>query len=66
MQYPNYSLISYTQVELRWSKFSELLLPLGLGKDLINQIISCFAITTQAYRKGQSRWCKRQSFTRPR
>ena len=51
MQYPNYSLISYTQVELRWSKFSELLLPLGLGKDLINQIISCFAITTQGYRK---------------
>lgn len=49
MQYPNYSLISYTQAELRWSKFSEVLKP--LGKDLINQLIQCFGITTQTYRK---------------
>lgn len=49
MLYPNYSLISYTQAELRWSKFSEQLKP--LGKDLINQLIQCFAITTQTYRK---------------
>ncbi len=49
MEYPNYSLVSYTQAELRWSKFSELLQP--LGKDLINQLIQCFAITSQTYRK---------------
>lgn len=49
MLYPNYSLISYTQAELRWSKFREVLQP--LGQDLINQLIQCFAITTQTYRK---------------
>lgn len=49
MLYPNYSLVSYTQAELRWSKFSEILRP--LGKDLVNQLIQCFAITTQTYRK---------------